>query len=135
MGWYRNNPSEVLSEKRALKLCSTFTGKHPYRSANSIKLQSNFIEIALWHGCSPVNLLHIFRLPFPKSIFGEMFLMVSYYILAKITSQTSPDRKKVYEVFITRKQNNCGVFSEISQNKKTSANSILEWRKSDKLWN
>ena len=24
----------------------------------------NFIEIALWHGSSPVNLLHIFRTPF-----------------------------------------------------------------------
>ena len=25
------------------------------------KLQSNFIEIRLRHGCSPINLLHIFR--------------------------------------------------------------------------
>ena len=31
---------------------------------DSIKLQSSFIEITLWHGCSPVNLLHIFRTPF-----------------------------------------------------------------------
>ena len=27
----------------------------------------NFIETALRHGCSPVNLLHIFRTPFPKN--------------------------------------------------------------------
>ena len=27
----------------------------------------NFSEIALRHGCSPVNLLHIFRIPFPKN--------------------------------------------------------------------
>ena len=33
----------------------------------SIKLQSNFIEISLWHGCSPVHLLNIFRTPFPKN--------------------------------------------------------------------
>ena len=26
------------------------------------KLQSNFIEIALWHGCSPVNLLYTFSI-------------------------------------------------------------------------
>ena len=26
-----------------------------------IKLQSNFIEITLQHGCCPVNLLHIFK--------------------------------------------------------------------------
>ena len=30
-----------------------------------VLLQSNFIEIALRHGCSPVNLLHIFRTRFP----------------------------------------------------------------------
>ena len=28
---------------------------------------SNFIGIALWRGCSPVNLLYIFRTPFPKN--------------------------------------------------------------------
>ena len=28
-----------------------------------VKLQSKFIEIALWHGYSPVNLLHIFGTP------------------------------------------------------------------------
>ena len=31
---------------------------------SSFCLQSNFIEIILWQGCSPVNLLHIFRTPF-----------------------------------------------------------------------
>ena len=35
-----------------LKLCSKFTGRHPWRSA---------ISITLRHGFSPVNLLHIFR--------------------------------------------------------------------------
>ena len=39
-----------------------------------IKLQSNFIEIALWQGCTPVNLLHIFRTPFPKNTSGRLFL-------------------------------------------------------------
>ena len=28
---------------------------------------SNFFEIAVRHGSSPVNLLHIFRTPFPKN--------------------------------------------------------------------
>ena len=27
---------------------------------------ANFIEISLRHGCSPVNLLRIFRTPFPR---------------------------------------------------------------------
>ena len=35
--------------------------KHPSRSVISVKLLCNFIEITLLHGCSPVNLLHIFR--------------------------------------------------------------------------
>ena len=30
-------------------------------------LQSNFTEIALRHGCSPVNLLYIFRAPFLRT--------------------------------------------------------------------
>ena len=38
-------------------------------------LQSNFTEIALRHGCSPVNLLHIFRTPFPKNT-SEWLLLV-----------------------------------------------------------
>ena len=33
----------------------------------SIKLQNNFVEITLWHGCSPVSLLHIFRTLFAKN--------------------------------------------------------------------
>ena len=32
-----------------------------------MSLQSNFIEITRRHGCSPVNLLHIFRTPFPRN--------------------------------------------------------------------
>ena len=38
-------------------------------------MPSNFIEIALQHGCSPVNLLHIFRTPFPKNT-SEWLLLV-----------------------------------------------------------
>ena len=32
-----------------------------------VRFQSNFIEITLRHGCSPVNLLHIFRTAFLKN--------------------------------------------------------------------
>ena len=38
------------------------------------EMQSNFIEITLRYGCSPVNLLHIFRTPFPKSTSGWLLL-------------------------------------------------------------
>ena len=49
-----------------LKIYSKFTGEHPCRRAFSINLQSKFIEIALRHGCSPVNLMYIFKNTFLK---------------------------------------------------------------------
>ena len=45
-----------------MKIWSEFTG-HPWR-AISIKL---VLLKKLWHGCSPVYLLHIFRILFPKT--------------------------------------------------------------------
>ena len=44
---------------------------------NKVALQlCNFIEIALRHGCSPVNLLHVFRTPFLKNISQWLLLIV-----------------------------------------------------------
>ena len=40
------------------------------------KVASKVIKIALRHGCSPVNLLHIFRTPFPKNTSGRLLLIV-----------------------------------------------------------
>ena len=65
---------EVFIGKSALKICSKFTGEHPCRSAISIKLQSNFIKIALRYGCSPVNFLNVFRTPFLKNTSGRLLL-------------------------------------------------------------
>ena len=53
--------------KGVLKICSKFTAEHPCRSAISIKLLCNFIEIALWYWCFPVNLLNIFKTAFYKN--------------------------------------------------------------------
>ena len=68
---------EVLLRKGVPKLYTKFAGEHPCRSVISIKLLCNFIEIALRHGCSPVNLLPIFRTPFPRSTFG--WLTANYF--------------------------------------------------------
>ena len=38
------------------------------------KLLCNFIGITLRHGCSPVNLLHIFRTFFPDNTTGGLLL-------------------------------------------------------------
>ena len=63
-------------KKGFMKICSKSTGEHPCQSVISINLQINFIEIILWHGYSPVNLLHIFRIPFPRNTCGGLLLTV-----------------------------------------------------------
>ena len=76
----RSSHPEVFLSKGVLKICSKFTGEHPCQSVISIKLLCNFIEITLRHGCSPVNLPHIFTIstrctaPFPRNIFGWLLL-------------------------------------------------------------
>ena len=50
--------------------------KQPSRGV-LIKLLCNFIEIALRHGCSRVNLLHIFRTPFSKNTSRWLLLNLS----------------------------------------------------------
>ena len=67
-------PAEVFLVKVVLELCSKFAREHPCRSVISVKLFYNFIEIILRHGRSPVNLLHIFRTPFPKNTSGWLLL-------------------------------------------------------------
>ena len=74
----------MFLRKAVLKIRSKFTGEHPCQSAISIKLQSNFIEIALRHGCSAVNLLHIFRTAFPKKISGWQLLYLKPCQTSKI---------------------------------------------------
>ena len=63
-------------KKSILKICRKFTGEHSCRSAIAIKLLCNFIEITLRHGCSPVNLLHVFRAPFLKNTSGWLLLKI-----------------------------------------------------------
>ena len=60
---------EVLLRKGVLEICSKFTGEHPCRS-----VLCNFIEIALRHGYSPTNLLHILRKPFIKNTSERLLL-------------------------------------------------------------
>ena len=73
---FRSSRPEVFLTKGVLKIYSKFTGEHPCRSAISIKLLCNFIEIALRYGCSPVSLLHIFRKPFSRNTSGWLLLHV-----------------------------------------------------------
>ena len=73
----RSSRPEVFLGKGVLKICSKFTGEHPCQinpSLISIGFQRNFIEMTLRHGCFPVDLLHIFRTPFPKNTSGWLLL-------------------------------------------------------------
>ena len=47
---------------------------------DEVRLQSNFIEIALRHGCSPLNLLHIFRIAFSKNTSGRLLLCKLHFL-------------------------------------------------------
>ena len=70
----RISPPKVILGKDVLKICRKVIGGHPCRSVISVKLQSKSIQITLRHGCSPVNVLHIFTTHFPKSTYGGLLL-------------------------------------------------------------
>ena len=36
--------------------------------------ECDFNKVALQHGCSPVNLLHVFKTPFPENTYGGLLL-------------------------------------------------------------
>ena len=99
-GINRSSHLEVFLRKGVLKIFSKFTGEHPCRSVISIKLLCNFIEIALRRGCSPVNLLHISRIPFPKNtskgLLLNLVLCTCFYItliqiMGKISQKINSD--------------------------------------------
>ena len=86
----RSSRPEVFLVIGVLKICNKLTGEHLCRSVVSIKLQSNFIEIILLHGCSPV-LLHIFRTPFSRNTSGWLLLQ-----RIKVTSVIRGDKFLCY---------------------------------------
>ena len=77
----RSSRPEVFLVKGVLKIRSKFTREHPRQSVSLIKLLCNFTEFTLWHGCSPINLLYIFRTPLTKNTSGGL-------LLAKINSRS-----------------------------------------------
>ena len=49
-----------------------------YRRTPMPKCEITLFEVTLRHECSPVNLLHIFRTPFPKNTSGCLLLSVPW---------------------------------------------------------
>ena len=68
---FQKQPSRVVLSKRCSENMQQIYKKTPMPKCNFKKVA---IEITFWHGCSPVNLLHIFRTHFPKSASGGLFL-------------------------------------------------------------
>ena len=79
-----------------------------------LKFQSNFIEIKFWHGCSPVNLMHIFRTPFPKNTYGRLLLIqfsssINYLVYCSCFDTWTASSS------VLRETNNCFITNEISK--------------------
>ena len=70
---FKSSCPEVFLEESVLKISRKFIDR-PCRSMISTRSLHNFIEITLQHDCSPVNVLHIFRTPFPKNTSGQLHL-------------------------------------------------------------
>ena len=127
--------------KGILKICSKFTVEHPCRNAISLKLLCNFIEITLRHGCSPVNLVHIFRTSFPKNTSDGLLLTSNntksnqniYCIcVLKLISFLDRDNKSVfmftYKVVIVRNPSLSNASFKFSNNRyKTCKLVLVEW--------
>ena len=76
---FRSTRPEVFLRKGVLKINSQFTGEHPCRSVISIKLLCRVYWNRTSAWVSPVNLLHIFRTPFPKNTYGGLLLYFWYF--------------------------------------------------------
>ena len=76
-----------VRKKRCSENMQQIYRDHPCWRLISIKLFCNFTEIALRHGCSPENLLHIFRTSFPRNT-SRWLLLVSTYLNKVLTRQS-----------------------------------------------
>ena len=82
--WYvfsLKQPARIVPRKMCSENMQQLTGEHPCRSLISIKFQSS--KITLRHGCSPVNLQHIFRMSFCKNTYRGLLLFPGKIILWK----------------------------------------------------
>ena len=75
-------PPRGVPRNRCSENMQQICRRHPCCSVISINLQSNFIEITLRHGCSPGNLLCIFRRSFTKNTSGWLLVVVSLCLLS-----------------------------------------------------
>ena len=56
-------------------------------------LQSNFTEITLRYRCSPVDLLHIFRTPFPKNNSRQLLLYLEHSAVVDVQKRRKQNKE------------------------------------------
>ena len=71
---HQKRPFRAVLRKSCPENIQQIYRRIPMPKCDFNKLFCNFIEITLWYGCSPVNLLYIFRIRFSKSTFGGLLL-------------------------------------------------------------
>ena len=84
------------------------------------KVASNFIKIALWHGCSPINLLHILRPPFPKNTSGRL-LLCGVPLLRQVIYEDHIQQTKHYSAIVTLEKGVTYMFKVNSKDNRTTS--------------
>ena len=72
----QKQPSRDVFRKRCSENMQQIYRRTPMPKRDFNKVALHIIEIALRYGCSPVNLLLIFRTPFPKNTSGRLLLSI-----------------------------------------------------------
>ena len=95
--------SGVFCEKGVLKICSKYTGEHPCRNVISIKLLCTLPWVF------SVNLLHFFRIPFPKNTCRGLFLYPATSMKERTPTQVFSDEfcKVIKAPFLKTPPGNC----------------------------
>ena len=88
----QKQPSRGVFKKRCSENMQPIYKKTPIPKCDFKKLTCNFIEIARWHGCSPVNLLDIFRTPFPNNTSGQLLVKLDIFKTVKVSITDFPLR-------------------------------------------
>ena len=70
----QKQPPTGVPRKRCSEIMQQIYRRAPMPKRDFNKVASSFIEMAFQHGCSPINLLHIFRTPFPQKTSGWLLL-------------------------------------------------------------
>ena len=68
---HKQYPRDVLRKRCSEHIRQSYK-RTPMPTCNFNKVASQ-VEIAIWHGCSPINLIHIFRTSFSKNTFEGLF--------------------------------------------------------------